>query len=386
MRIAWISYDFLEYSSLHVNALNKDHDVLAVLPKQDRDDEEYLLDSDVSCFLFDKPRLRQPFKQNRSIRSILKALSEFQPEVVHFQQSHLWFNFSLKKLQKHFPLVITIHDPRHHSGDAVSQKTPQWVVDHGFRQADHVIVHGRKLIPQVRSLFGFERERVHAIPHVAMGSMSNGGHIDSTLTDPNTILFFGRIWDYKGLNYLIEAEPLITQECPDAKIVIAGQGDDFQKYRDMMKNPDRFIIHNQWITDEERADFFSKAGVVVLPYTDATQSGVVPVAYNYGKPVVATNVGALSDCVLDGETGLLVPPRDPKSLAAAIVRLIKNPTLAQKFGNAGREWVVDECSPESVARQHLEVYKKAIVYRAEQLAPSETPENNSQPTKHQTTC
>ena len=101
---------------------------------------------------------------------------------------------------------------------------------------------------------------------------------------------------------------------------------------------------------------------------------------------IRDSVGALSDCVLDGETGLLVPPRDPKSLGAAIVRLIKNPTLAQKFGNAGREWVVDECSPESVARQHLEVYKKAIVYRAEQLAPSETPENNSQPTKRQTTC
>ena len=88
MRIAWISYDFLEYSALHVNALSNEHEVLAVLPKQDHDDEQYILDSDVSCFLFDKPRLRQPFKQNRSIRSILKALAEFQPEVVHFQQSH----------------------------------------------------------------------------------------------------------------------------------------------------------------------------------------------------------------------------------------------------------------------------------------------------------
>lgn len=384
MRIAWISYDFLEYSALHVNALSKEHEVLAVLPKQDHDDEQYILDSDVSCFLFDKPRLRQPFKQNRSIRSILKALAEFQPEVVHFQQSHLWFNFSLKKIQKHSPLVITIHDPRHHSGDAVSKKTPQWVVDHGFRQADHAIIHGRKLVPQVCELFGFEREQVNVIPHVAMGNMSNGGQIDMTQTDPNTILFFGRIWDYKGLNYLIEAEPLIAKECPDVKIVIAGQGDDFQKYRDMMKNPDRFIVHNQWITDEQRSEFFSKAGTVVLPYTDATQSGVVPVAYNYGKPVVATDVGALSDCVMDGETGLLVPPKDPKALAAAIVRLIKNPALAQKMGNAGREWVVDECSPAAVARQHVEVYKKAVIYRAEQLTSAKSELHSD--AEHHTTC
>ena len=311
-------------------------------------------------------------------------MAEFQPEVVHFQQSHLWFNFSLKKIQKHSPLVITIHDPRHHSGDAVSKKTPQWVVDHGFRQADHAIIHGRKLVPQVCELFGFEREQVNVIPHVAMGNMSNGGQIDMTQTDPNTILFFGRIWDYKGLNYLIEAEPLIAKECPDVKIVIAGQGDDFQKYRDMMKNPDRFIVHNQWITDEQRSEFFSKAGTVVLPYTDATQSGVVPVAYNYGKPVVATDVGALSDCVMDGETGLLVPPKDPKALAAAIVRLIKNPALAQKMGNAGREWVVDECSPAAVARQHVEVYKKAVIYRAEQLTSAKSELHSD--AEHHTTC
>ena len=367
MRIAWISYDFLEYSSLHVNALSKEHEVLAVLPKQECIDEEHQLDADVKCFLFDKPRLRQPIKQNRSIRSILRALAEFRPEVVHFQQSHLWFNFSLKKLQKHFPLVITIHDPRHHSGDAVSKKTPQWVVDHGFRQADHAIVHGRKLVPAVCDLFGFQQDQVHVIPHVAMGNMSNGGQIDSSLTDPNTILFFGRIWDYKGLNYLIQAEPYISRECPDARFVIAGQGDDFQKYRDMMENPKRFVVHNQWITDEERAEFFSQAGVVVLPYTDATQSGVVPVAYNYQKPVVATRVGALSDCVADGETGLLVPPKDPQALAAAIVRLLKNPTLAQKMGKAGRDWVEDECSPEAVARQHVEAYKKAVIFRANQL-------------------
>ena len=67
MRIAWISYDFLEYSSLHVNALSKEHEVLAVLPKQECIDEEHQLDADVKCFLFDKPRLRQPIKQNLSL-------------------------------------------------------------------------------------------------------------------------------------------------------------------------------------------------------------------------------------------------------------------------------------------------------------------------------
>lgn len=368
MRIAWISYGFLEYSSLHINAMNEHHDVLAVLPEVTADDEQYKLRPSVERFLFKKPRLRQPFQQRRSIQSILKAVYDFKPDVVHFQQGHLWFNFSLKTLQKDFPLVITIHDPKYHSGDRESKKTPQWVMDLGFRQADHVIVHGEKLANTVGHLFGIESNRIHSIPHVAMGNMSDQGQLNSVQTDSNLILFFGRIWDYKGLKYLIEAEPIITREFPNAKIMIAGEGDDFQKYRSQMVNPDSFIVHNSWISDDQRAEFFSQAGVVVLPYTDATQSGVVPVAYNFRKPVVATDVGALSDCVSHGKTGLLVPPKDPGALAEAILQLLRNPALAKDMGVAGHEWISKSGSADYVAAKHVEAYKRTVIYRARLLA------------------
>jgi glycosyltransferase involved in cell wall biosynthesis len=367
MKIAWISYGFLEYSSLHINAMNEHHDVLAVLPEPDRDDEQYSLRPSVEQFLFKKPRLRQPFQQRRSIQTIMEAVYDFKPDVVHFQQAHLWFNFSLHRIQKDFPLVLTIHDPRHHSGDLESKKTPQWVMDMGFRRADHVIVHGDKLAGTVSSLLNMERSRIHVIPHVAMGNMSDVGQLKNIETDPNMILFFGRIWDYKGLKYLIEAEPIISREFPDVKIVIAGQGDDFEKYRSQMVNPDRFVVDNDWISDEDRAEYFSRAAMVVLPYTDATQSGVVPVAYNFRKPVVATNVGALPDCVTHGETGLLVPPKDPSALAEAILQMLRNPTLARKMGQAGHDWVSQEGSPESVAEKHIQAYKKSVIYRAQLL-------------------
>ena len=359
MRIAWVSYDFFEYSSLHLNAMAEDHDVLAVMPKPQEDEEDLQLDPRVHQFLFDKPRLRQPLKQYRSIQSMLEAIYNFQPDVVHFQQAHLWFNFSLKKIRQDFPLVVTIHDPEHHSGDWTSRKTPQWVVNHGFRQADHVIVHGDKLVAPVCQQFGFSPQQVHSIPHVAMGKSFDLGD-PSIQTDPNTILFFGRIWDYKGLKYLIEAEPLISAECPNVKIVIAGEGDDFEKYRRQMVNPDRFIIHNEWISDQKRTELFCKSAVVVLPYTDATQSGVVPVAYNYKKPVVATDVGALSDAVMHTQTGLLIPERDPNSLAKAIIRLLNNPELAKQMGERGHQWLQSECSPTVVASQHVSAYQATI--------------------------
>lgn len=356
MRIAWITYDFEEYSALHVNALAEEHDVLLVSPQPDEGECPYPLADNVESHAFAKPRLRQPFRQLVSIQKILKRVAEFGPDVVHFQQGHMWFNAALKRLKK-YPLVITIHDPRHHAGDEVSKKTPQWLLDFGFRQADHVVVHGDAIAASVNETFGIEHERIHTIPHVAMGCENLDADEPE---DENLVLFFGRIWDYKGLDQLIAAEPLICDEIPSAKIMIAGEGDDFAKYQAMMKNPEHFIVRNAWISDLQRARFFQRAALVVLPYNEATQSGVIPVAYNHGKPVVATQVGALAECVEHGVTGLLVPPRDPHALAEAIVKLLKDTSLRHQMGRAAKSKLDQENSPNAVAAQTLEVYRQAV--------------------------
>lgn len=373
MKIAWVTYDFEEYSTLHVNALAGEHEVLLVMPAAQPGESTYPIDSKVEHYAFNKPRLRQPLRQVRSVRGITAAIDAFSPDVVHWQQGHLWFNWAIRSLQR-YPLVVTIHDPRHHAGDRTSQKTPQWVMDYGFRLADHAIVHGQALVPQVCDLFNFTRQRVHVIPHVAMGQGSldcqsgerfdSGSPVDS---EPNTILFFGRIWEYKGLRYLIDAMPRIRQSVPDAKIIIAGEGDDFEQYQQMIGDAEGFEIHNRWISDGERAAFFQRASVVVLPYTEATQSGVVPVAQAHARPVVATDVGALRECVSQGETGTLVPPADAEALADAIVGMLQDPLRAQGMGLAGRDWLSRTCSPEAVAAQTADVYRQAL---ADKLATS----------------
>ena len=261
---------------------------------------------------------------------------------------------------------MTIHDPRHHAGDVASMKTPQWWMDYGFRHADQVIVHGDALAKQVQDLFGFRSEQVHSIPHIAMGSTGTSG-AHASEENPNRVLFFGRIWDYKGLDQLIAAEPIISEQCPDVEIMIAGEGEDFAKYQHMMVNQERFLIHNSWISDQQREEFFQESALVVLPYNEATQSGVVPVAYNYSRPVVATRVGALAECVEHERTGLLVEPRNPGQLADAIVRLLKNPELRHAMGQAGKHRLDQESSPRVVAAATAEVYKKAVAARNETL-------------------
>ncbi|HEY6563136.1 MAG TPA: glycosyltransferase, partial [Pirellulaceae bacterium] len=145
--------------------------------------------------------------------------------------------------------------------------------------------------------------------------------------------------------------------------VIAGQGEDFEGYRLRMQHPERFEVRNHWIGDRERSELFQRATIVVLPYTEATQSGVVPVAYTFGKPVIATTVGGLPECVEHERTGLLVPPRDSSALADAIVTLLSDPAKCRAYGTAGKEKLDRECSPEVIAQATLGVYRRAIADR-----------------------
>src|SRR5690606_20252897 len=118
--------------------------------------------------------------------------------------------------------------------------------------------------------------------------------------DGRRVLFFGRIHRYKGLDYLIQAEPLITQKVPDARIVIAGTGEDFGRYEEAIAGRDAFEVHNYRIPYEEGARPFQQASVVALPYVEASQSGVIPPASGFRRPVVVTDVGSLPEVVDDG--------------------------------------------------------------------------------------
>jgi glycosyltransferase involved in cell wall biosynthesis len=141
--------------------------------------------------------------------------------------------------------------------------------------------------------------------------------------DIPTVLFFGFVRPYKGLKYLIEAYPLVLART-DAHLLIAGEfWDDATPYLEQIKAlglEERCTVLDQYIPNEGVGDCFAAADLVVLPYVDATQSGIVQLAFGFGVPVVTTKVGGLSEAVEDGVTGLLVDPEDSHALAAAIIR------------------------------------------------------------------
>jgi glycosyltransferase involved in cell wall biosynthesis len=355
VKIALLSYDFAEYCICIASALAQGNEVLLLLPEQLASAHIGKVASRVQLRMFHKPRLRQPWKQLRVATGLVRIIRSFNPDVVHIQQGHLWFNLLLPALRK-YPLVITVHDPLCHLGDAGARKTPQQILEFGFRRAARLITHGEPLKEVLVHERGFVPAKIHCIPHVAIGETHCSGAPDSG----RTVLFFGRIWPYKGLEYLIRAEPMITSQVPEAKIIIAGQGESFARYRQMMPHPERFVIRNEYISEAECSRLFQTASVVVLPYVEATQSGVVPMAYSAGKPVVATAVGGLPEVVIHGETGLLAPPRNEQALADAIVTLLRDPILRRRLGTNGQHIAQNEWSPPVVAKLTMIVYREAM--------------------------
>ena len=136
------------------------------------------------------------------------------------------------------------------------------------------------------------------------------------------ILFFGLVREYKGLRYLIEAAPLIKSGVDDAKIFVVG---DFAgkrpEYDAMMQKSgaqDIFEVRDGYVPDAEIEPYFAAADVCVCPYISATQSAIVQIAFGFGLPVIATDVGGLPEVVTDGVTGSIVPPQNASALAAKI--------------------------------------------------------------------
>jgi glycosyltransferase involved in cell wall biosynthesis len=134
-------------------------------------------------------------------------------------------------------------------------------------------------------------------------------------------LFFGFVRRYKGLRYLIEA---LAQVSSPVHLLIAGEFWEEEKdYHKLIRRYDlqkRVTVHNRYIPNEEIEVYFTAADVLVLPYLSGSQSGVSMLAWHYGLPIIATNIGGLPETIIQERTGLIVPPADVSALAQAIDR------------------------------------------------------------------
>ena len=144
------------------------------------------------------------------------------------------------------------------------------------------------------------------------------------------LLFFGFVRHYKGLKHLIEALPMVRKALP-ARLMIVGEfWEDERPYRELIRKlglEDCVTIVNDYVPNEALGTYFAASDAVVMPYLEATQSGVAQLAISFEKPMIATSVGGMPEIIRDGVNGLIVPPADPAALAGAVLRLFQQPGL-----------------------------------------------------------
>jgi glycosyltransferase involved in cell wall biosynthesis len=144
------------------------------------------------------------------------------------------------------------------------------------------------------------------------------------------ILFFGRISPYKGIDILLEAMKNVHLSNPEIKLIIAGDGEYyFDKFE--FEQLDYIEFRNRYIPNTELVKLINDSMFTVCPYKDATQSGVIMTSYAFCKPVIATNVGGLSEMVIDKVTGFLIEPNNIIELQNTIKQLLSNQNLLIKM-------------------------------------------------------
>jgi D-inositol-3-phosphate glycosyltransferase len=202
-----------------------------------------------------------------------------------------------------------------------------------YRLVDHIFVHTDKMKHELLSGFGVGEGAVSVIPFGVNNSVPDTELSPAEAkqrlginSEEKAILFFGHIRPYKGLDYLVAAFQQIALRGQGYRLIIAGEPkkESIQSWREIQQTIQRERIGDQviqqirFISDEETEIFFKAADVLVLPYTEVFQSGVLFLAYNFGLPVIATDVGSLRDDIIEGETGYICRPSDATDLARTI--------------------------------------------------------------------
>lgn len=355
MKIVIFSLWFYDYTIQLANALSKKEDVLLILPR--KVNVEDLNINDITLYQIEHPPYIFYPSGILDILKVIKTIRNYKPDIIHFQVNVGLFLPAILPFIRKYNLVATFHDVKPHVGE--ESLLYNLVMYFSRRYSNQIIVHGQKLKEQMNDEYKeIPYEKVNVVPIGEHEVMPFKKYENKYIKEEgNLVLFFGRIYKYKGLDYLISAEPMITKELPWVKFVIAGKGEDFKKYEDMMINKDNFIVYNDFISYKDGAKLFQKASVVVLPYIEASQSGVIPTAYGFKKPVIATNVGAIPEIVDDEKTGLIVPPKNSKALAEAIVKILKDAELRKKMGENGYLKLKTDLSWDKIAEKTLNVYK-----------------------------
>jgi glycosyltransferase involved in cell wall biosynthesis len=250
------------------------------------------------------------------------------------------------------PLVLTAHDvlPREpRPGQLKAQRRL-------YERVDAVVVHSEHGAARLRDELGVDPARVHAIPHGAfthLTELSDPTPLppDLAAIDKPIVLCFGLMRPYKGIDVLLEA----WRGIEEAELWVVGLPKmDIAPLRAAAAPNVRFVP--RFVVDREIPAFFRRADLVVLPYREIDQSGVLFTALAFGKPLLLSAVGGFPEVAATGGAEL-VPPGDPAALHAALAGLLADPAARERLATAARTAAAGPYAWDEIAARHLALYR-----------------------------
>lgn len=307
---------------------------------------------------------------------IARSLTQARPHLLHLQSTLSartdWLALALLRLSGPRS-VLTVHNTLPH--DEAERNAPGMVASHRLLYAlsGHLIVHSEQARAELWRRFRIGRRRISVIPHgnylFAAESpappMAEARRLLGLPEPGRLLLCFGALRPYKGIPDLLSAFTEVCDTQPDVHLAIVGkpiglQEEDLRSDMGRRGLSGRVTLHAAYVPTDRIATWYAAADIAVLPYRRITQSGALQLAYAFGKPVVATRVGAFPETVEDGRNGLLVAPAAPDGLAAALRRLLQlDASRLAAMGERSRHLAQTRYGWDRIARETIRTYRTA---------------------------
>ena len=284
--------------------------------------------------------MRKVFRLASYYARLIRYAMSAKPRIFHILWNNKFEAFDRTLLTVFYKLlgkkiVLTVHNVNARRRDSNDSYLNRLTLRMQYQLADHIFVHTLGMKTELSEEFGVQDARITVMPFPINNAVPDTGLSQfeakrrlGIQDDWKTILFFGRITRYKGLEYLIAAFREVVARRDEFRLVIAGRPEnDCQEYwraiRDGIQEhvtSGRIVLRADHIPDEETEVYFKAADVLVLPYKQIYQSGVLFLSYSFGLPVLVADVGTLKEEVAEGKTGFVFNAEDSKDLGSTIER------------------------------------------------------------------
>lgn len=290
-------------------------------------------------------------------------------------------------------IVLTVHNVNAGKRDSKDTLLNRLTLRIQYRLADHMFVHTDKMKIELMEEFGVQGSRISVIPFGINNFVPNTSLSACEAKQrlgiqegEKTILFFGNIKPYKGLDCLVTAFQRTPAQHHRYRLIIAGRPDNCDSYWGQIREAiqkevqnRRILLRTHYIPDDETEVYFKSADVLVLPYRHIYQSGVLFLGYSFGLPVLAANVGSLKDEIIEGETGFVFRPDDPADLARAIERYFTSNLFANLSTRRQRirDFATEHHSWDVVGQMTINVYSDLLRLSSPRELPKREPSKAS---------